>query len=61
MKKMKAAVAAMDFSPPSYAAMYEDPRIMLKHQSLMQDYDELYKVVAFLGFLAFLISLWVFC
>lgn len=43
MKKMKAAVAAMDFSPPSYAAMYEDPRIMLKHQSLMQDYDELYK------------------
>ncbi|KAJ6994068.1 uncharacterized protein [Populus alba] len=42
MKKMKAAVAAVDFSPP-YAAMYEDPRIMLKHQSLMQDYDELYK------------------
>ncbi|KAG6772241.1 hypothetical protein POTOM_023641 [Populus tomentosa] len=49
MKKMKAAV---DFSPPSYAAMYEDPRIMLKHQSLMQDYDELYKI-SFVGFCSY--------
>ncbi|KAJ6698651.1 hypothetical protein OIU79_012030 [Salix purpurea] len=40
---VKAAVAAMDFSPPSHAIMYEDQRIMFKHQSLMQDYDELYK------------------
>ncbi|KAG5243729.1 ribosomal RNA small methyltransferase [Salix suchowensis] len=40
--KVKAAVAAMDFSPPSHAIMYEDQRIMFKHQSLMQDYDELF-------------------
>ena len=61
MKKVKAAVAAMDFSPPSHAIMYKDQRIMFKHQSLMQDYDELYKVVDFLGFRSFLISLWVLC
>ncbi|KAJ6958202.1 hypothetical protein NC653_039988 [Populus alba x Populus x berolinensis] len=42
MKKMKGAAAA-DSSPPSYATMYEDPRIVFKHQSLMQDYEELYK------------------
>ncbi|KAF9662733.1 hypothetical protein SADUNF_Sadunf18G0085000 [Salix dunnii] len=45
MKKMKgvAAAAAMNSPSPSYATIYEDPRIMLKHQSLMQDYEELYK------------------
>ncbi|XP_011018048.1 PREDICTED: uncharacterized protein LOC105121195 [Populus euphratica] len=43
MKKMKGAAAAADSPPPSYATMYEDPRIMFKHQSLMQDYEELYK------------------
>lgn len=59
MKKMKGVAAAADSPPPSYATMYEDPRIMFKHQSLMQDYEELYKVIAFLGFQRFLISLWV--
>ncbi|KAJ6355294.1 hypothetical protein OIU77_005807 [Salix suchowensis] len=45
MKMMKgvAAAAAMNSPSPSYATVYEDPRIMLKHQSLMQDYEELYK------------------
>ncbi|KAF9680645.1 hypothetical protein SADUNF_Sadunf06G0143100 [Salix dunnii] len=52
MKKVKAAVAAMDFSPPSHAIMYEDQRIMFKHQSLMQDYDELYKIY-FVGFCSY--------
>ena len=50
MKKMKGvAAAAMNSPSPSYATIYEDPRIMLKHQSLMQDYEELYKVIAFSG------------
>ncbi|KAG6740865.1 hypothetical protein POTOM_056334 [Populus tomentosa] len=47
MRKMKGAAAA-DSSPPSYATMYEDPRIVFKHQSLMQDYEELYKLLLML-------------
>eukprot|EP00257_Ricinus_communis_P010021 XP_002529404.2 uncharacterized protein LOC8264841 [Ricinus communis] len=46
MKRMKgvAAAAAMESSSPSiYATLYEDPRARLKHQTLMQDFEELYK------------------
>ena len=39
MKKMKGVVA---MEPPP---MYEDPRTRFKHQSLMQDYEELDKVL----------------
>lgn len=44
MKKMK-GIAVMESSP--YAAAPEDPRIRYKHQSLMQDYQDLEKVKLF--------------
>ncbi|KAJ4844067.1 hypothetical protein Tsubulata_029260 [Turnera subulata] len=50
MKKMKgvaaapaSAAVAVETSPSRYAAVYEDPRSMLKHRGLMQDYAELFK------------------
>lgn len=44
MKRMKGvAAAAMESSPSPYATLYEDPRTSLKHQSLLQDYEDLYK------------------
>ncbi|XP_057988046.1 uncharacterized protein LOC131171888 [Hevea brasiliensis] len=41
MKRMKGVAAAMESSP--YAILYEVQRTRLKHQSLMQDYEELYR------------------
>ena len=46
MKKMKGVVAA---EPSSYA-LYQDSRARFKHQSLMQDYEELQKVYYDSGF-----------
>lgn len=46
MKKMK-KVVSLEASP---YAVYEDARTRLKHQSLMQDYEELDKVNFFNGF-----------
>ncbi|OMO61716.1 hypothetical protein CCACVL1_23303 [Corchorus capsularis] len=40
MKKMKGVAAAMEYSP---YAMYEDQRTRFKHQSLMQDFEDLHK------------------
>lgn len=40
MKKMKGVAASMEYSP---YAMYEDPRTRFKHQSLMQDFQDLHK------------------
>lgn len=53
MKKMKGVVAV---EPSSYA-LYEDSRARFKHQSLMQDYQELQKVY---HFWVFNILFWVF-
>ncbi|KDP38693.1 hypothetical protein JCGZ_04046 [Jatropha curcas] len=43
MKRMKGVAAAMESSPSPYSTMYEDRRTRLRHQSLMQDYMELFK------------------
>ncbi|XP_065849851.1 uncharacterized protein [Euphorbia lathyris] len=45
MKRMKGVAAPFEASPSSYATttVYEDPRIRLRHQSLVQDYEDLYK------------------
>lgn len=52
MKKMK-GIAAMESS-----LVFEYPRSRFKHQSLMQDYEELEKVKkAFMGFRILLFSL----
>lgn len=63
MKKMKGVVAV---EPSSYA-LYEDSRARFKHQSLMQDYQELQKVciiswfsIFFSGFSSDLVSCIVF-
>lgn len=45
MKKMKGVV--MESSP---YAVYEDPKTRFKHQSLLQDFEELQKVVFICGF-----------
>ena len=49
MKKMKGAAAAapVDSSSP-YVSVYEDPRARLRFHNLLQDYEDLYKVTAFL-------------
>jgi hypothetical protein len=52
MKKMK-GVVAMESSP---YALYKDPRNGFKHQSLLQDFEELQKVISFVGFSRFVIS-----
>lgn len=52
MKKMK-GVIAMESSP---YALYKDPRNRFKHQSLLQDFEELQKVTSFVGFNRFVIS-----
>lgn len=47
MRKMKGvAAASMEISPSPYVAVYEDPKTIFKHQSLMQDYEELLKETA---------------
>ncbi|KAJ9141180.1 hypothetical protein P3X46_031749 [Hevea brasiliensis] len=43
MKRMKGVSAALESSPSPYTTLYEDRRTRLKHQSLMQDYEELCK------------------
>ncbi|KAK8654878.1 hypothetical protein V6N13_107474 [Hibiscus sabdariffa] len=40
MKKMKGVVAAMEYSP---YGVYEDQRMRFRHQSLMQDFEDLHK------------------
>lgn len=50
LKRMKGVAAAMESSPSPYATVFEDQRARLKHQSLLQDYEELYKVIACLSF-----------
>ncbi|GMI89294.1 INO80-BINDING PROTEIN 2B [Hibiscus trionum] len=40
MKKMKGVVAAMEYSP---YGVYEDQRARFRHQSLMQDFEDLHK------------------
>ncbi|XWS17793.1 hypothetical protein CRYUN_Cryun33cG0098200 [Craigia yunnanensis] len=40
MKKLKGVTASMEYSP---YAMYEDQRTRFKHQSLMQDFEDLHK------------------
>ena len=52
MKKMK-GVVAMD---ASLYAVSEDPRTRFRHQSLLQDFEELQKVISFVGFPGFVIS-----
>ncbi|KAJ8750690.1 hypothetical protein K2173_015871 [Erythroxylum novogranatense] len=44
MKKMKGiAAVAMESSPSAYVPLYDDARTRFKHQSLLQDFEELYK------------------
>ncbi|KAL5772927.1 hypothetical protein ACOSQ2_012851 [Xanthoceras sorbifolium] len=43
-KKMKGVAAATSMEkPPPYPPVYEDSRTRFRHQTLVQDYDELYK------------------
>ena len=49
MKKVKGVAVVEGFPYP----IYEDPRIRYKHQSLMQDYQELENVFSFNGFSLF--------
>lgn len=45
MKKMKGVAASVEYSP---YPIYEDQRNRFKHHSLMQDFDDLLKVLTFL-------------
>lgn len=60
MKKMKGVVPV---EHSSYA-LYQDSRAKFKHQSLMQDYEELQKVYTFSGFhqicVCYCLFTWVF-
>lgn len=51
MKNMKGVVvgSSMEKSKAPSFAVYEDPRARFRHQSLMQDYEELLKVSPLLG------------
>lgn len=42
MKKMKGVAASVEYSP---YPIYEDQRNRFKHHSLMQDFDDLFKVL----------------
>lgn len=44
MKKMKGVMAAAGVATSPYP-VYEDQKARLKHQSLLQDYEELEKVI----------------
>lgn len=59
MKKMKKAVA-FEASLP-VVVRHEDARIRFKHQSLMQDYEELEKVNIYFSSLDLSLSLWIWC
>lgn len=51
MKKMKGVVAAASMERTPVFSGYDDPRARFRHQSLMQDYEELLKVLPFvIGF-----------
>jgi hypothetical protein len=49
MKSVAAAAAASSMEKPPPYPVYEDTRNRFRHQALMQDYDELYKVFPLMG------------
>lgn len=44
-KKMKNVAASVEIAPAPAFSVYDDPRVMLRHKGLKQDYEELLKVL----------------